>query len=276
MLIRYLKDLTLWVFEFLAVRKSLINFDTKFQPVFISASDSSHEKSLLQFVDSVLLHEPSGILYIFDLGLTEKTKNKLLDIQKNYKSQFQIRKFNFHNLPRWMNVKNANRGEWAWKSLIISSVREELFNSNLFKDGILIWNDAGNKLIASTQKLCYYTKSYGFYSPSSDGNIEKWCHIGQIKAIKGSNKFLKKPMLNGALLAFNLNSRKANILIDSWTKSSLNRNVIAPLGSNRGNHRQDQSLITLIAYKIGIAPSKRVLSLTNHSVLIHQDIEKYF
>lgn len=274
MFIRYLKQFLDLVLEIKSVYKSFFNLNSQIQPVFVSASDSTHEKSLLQFIDSVYLHEQTAILYIFDLGISKKTKGKLRELQK-FMPNLRIRKFNFENFPKWINVKNSSKGEWAWKGIIVRLVRNELQEYNLNSDVILIWNDAGNKVISSMLKLYKYTKAYGFYSPSSDGTIEKWCHSSQIKIIGFPSKLKNKPMLNGALLSFNLDSQKANYLIDSWANGCLIKNVIAPKGTSRVNHRQDQSLITLFAYMNGLAPSKHALSLNRNSILIHQDIEKY-
>lgn len=275
MILYYFKKVSKIFVQIFSLKKALFNFRKIDKVVFVSAASKSHEKSLLQFIDSVAKFECGATLFIYDLGMTTKTLNVINSYKRHFKIDVNLRRFEFKNYPSWVNIKNTNKGEWAWKSLILSSVRDELNDSNVTNNCVLIWNDAGNQLISNIYLLINYIKTYGFYSSSSDGVIEKWCHPLQLKSLKFSDKYLRKPMLNGALIGFYLGSNKAMELLSKWTKYSLIRHVIAPTGSNRSNHRQDQSLLTILAYLKKMAPSKYALRLTDDSILIHQDVEKY-
>jgi len=59
---------------------------------------------------------------------------------------------------------------------------------------------------------------------------------------------IHKQMLNTAVMGFNRESLYCMQLIWEWKQLSQLCDLISPNGSNRQNHRQDQSLISLIYY----------------------------
>ena len=51
------------------------------------------------------------------------------------------------------------------------------------------------------------------------------------------------------MIGFNAENKLAVEIVNEWAEKSKNKDLISPKGSSRKNHRQDQSLLTLIAYK---------------------------
>lgn len=61
-----------------------------------------------------------------------------------------------------------------------------------------------------------------------------------------------KQNLNGACVAFDPMNAKARGLAEEWALLAREQNIIAPPGSSRENHRQDQALLSVLAYRSGI------------------------
>ena len=56
-------------------------------------------------------------------------------------------------------------------------------------------------------------------------------------------------MSNGAIVGFDM--RAYEQVVKPWAECALKRECIGPLGSNRGNHRQDQAVLTVLLYQAG-------------------------
>ena len=62
------------------------------------------------------------------------------------------------------------------------------------------------------------------------------------------------------MVACNYKSEIAKDIINDWYKYSLQQDVIVPEGSSRNNHRQDQSILSILLFK---ANKKYNVSLNN-------------
>ena len=59
---------------------------------------------------------------------------------------------------------------------------------------------------------------------------------------------------HGAIVGFDLSHSPARKLLAAWLSCALHRECIAPVGSHRGNHRQDQAELTVIMLNHGLNP----------------------
>ena len=63
--------------------------------------------------------------------------------------------------------------------------------------------------------------------------------------------------------------------LEEWAQLSLNQDIIAPKNSSRKNHRQDQSILTMLIYKNGlhnfITKTYKIFGIT-----IHNDPKKIY
>lgn len=230
--------------------------------IFVSAADSSHFLSLCQLINSLQLHEKSSTIIVYDLGFKP---NQIDILNKDFKNVI-LRKFQFENYPDYFNIKK-NAGEYAWKPVIIHSVFNE-FKSNV------CWMDAGNVVHKPLKKVRRVIETLGFYSPQSNGNIEDWTHPKTLELLLESNdqSFLKKKNLNGACIALNYQNTKTRKLVQLWSKYAQIKKYIAPEGSSRDNHRQDQAVLTVLAYQI-IPEAVNVLTKKKLGFKIHQDCD---
>ena len=212
--------------------------------VIVSGSDENFFESLLQFINSVIKYEPKALLVIYNLGMSDEQIKELSMIENQ---NTQIVDFEFSKYPEFLNSRDEfnKLGAYAWKSAIINDCL------NKFTDHYLIWNDAGNLLLSDLSRLKTVLHKYGFYSPRSNGTIEEWTHVKTINKFKLSDndKIKKKPNLTGGLVGLKTSSLKSKELIKQWLHYSMKEEYISPEGSNRDNHRQDQSLLSIIFYK---------------------------
>ena len=88
-------------------------------------------------------------------------------------------------------------------------------------------------------------------------------------------KILNKRNLASGMVGFNSNNEKSLEILNEWFEKAQLEDFIAPKGSNRSNHRQDQSLLTLICYKQNIV---RKIPSTHQifGIIVHQDPDKIY
>ena len=208
--------------------------------IIITGSDSRYYKSLKQLLLSILLYEKNTKVIVFDLGLSNEESNEL----KRQFRKIELRKFDYSKYPEYLNIKK-NAGEYAWKPVIISNILDE-FKSSVF------WMDAGNVICSPLITIRKIIKLTGFYSPFSEGNIFKWTHHETLKFLKVSKNIQYKRNLSGGCVAINYDFDKVKKTIHKWKDCALTKECIAPEGSSRKNHRQDQAVLSILAYQANI------------------------
>jgi hypothetical protein len=182
-------------------------------------------------------------IVIYDLGLSSEQRNEVYRMQeKGYLTELKV--FNWTAYPSFWNITKA-RGEYAWKPGMIHEISKEY-------PGIIIWLDSGSKaqrhLFENLGKLL--DEANGFISPRSPGTMKDWTHPGVYKYFNDDHKkYDNLSNCNGASIIFD--TIRTQPLIDAWYKCALDKNCIAPPGSSRKNHRQDQALLTYLAAKEG-------------------------
>ena len=248
-------------FFFVLVENLFLKFNTrntKFKV--ITASDSSHFKSLCQLLDSLTTYCRLDQIVVYDLGLTN---TEVLDISKRYPFVKTV-KFNFDEYPKHVNLKERDAGAYAWKPIIIYN---EYQRDNL----PIIWMDAGNIVLKNIKFLKRYIIKKKFYSPYSSGNIQKWTHSDTLLSLEFPDKFLKKRNLNAALIGL-IHDKKIYNLLENWYALALKKEIIIPDGSSKLNHRYDQSLLTLLFY-IKFNFFFKIKTYRLWGIDIHQDID---
>jgi hypothetical protein len=136
-----------------------------------------------------------------------------------------IRDFPFEEYPDFFNT-NINAGEYAWKPVIIDKVLSE------FKD-IVIWLDAGCKLVDNLDRFRNSVVENGIHSPRSPGTLGKWTHPTtlQVMGVSSNDPALEYRILSagvfGALYSF------PNIpkLVSDWSTCAQQKKCIAPKGA---------------------------------------------
>jgi len=227
----------------------------------VTASDTSHARSLENLLASIQSHEPDARVFVYDLGMTAAELGHL-------KSRFnyEFRAFEFSKYPAFFDIKVA-AGEYAWKPQIIHDVARE-------SREIVCWMDAGNIVTEPLRKLRREARRAGFYSPQSQGTISDFTHPAML-AYFGLPADWKSDFrnLNAACVAFDTGNPGGARLLEEWAQHALIKECIAPQGSSRANHRQDQALLTVLAYRAGRPRVSRKTARKLLGFKTHRDVE---
>jgi hypothetical protein len=206
----------------------------------VTGCNSYYLESWYGLYNSIKRNIKNPIIYFFDLGLTQEEKNNIvkLDLQYYY--------FDFSLYPNWVNIKNE-AGQWAWKPQCIKQILEQ-YPVDISSRQYLIWCDSRNLVDNNLDELCKYLDKNGIYVATSSGDIEKWTFPKTIKSFK-AEPIIHFPMRNASFPCFNINVNWVRKLINDYATLCLIKDIIFPEGSSRLNHRQDQSVLTLLYYK---------------------------
>ena len=257
-----------------------LNRETEY--VVVTGASSNHALSLISFLYSTLLACPFSPLVIVDFGLGDRIMpmfwgnvSQIHSIREQIGSSSPIyyRKFDFNHFPSWFQInESSSRGGYAWKVVAIYDVLTEY-------KGLVVWSDAGN-VFSNLNVELERTRRNGFFS-SEVGHtvgvltynttyqfIEDMGWQSNVRSIKDRSS------CNGANLFFDYwNHTVMTNVVYPYVKCSYTRKCIAPKGSNKRNHRQDQSIISIFVHLSGIQESCRVHYGTN--VKFHRDYEFY-
>jgi len=208
--------------------------------IFATGCDTHYYSSWYNLYNSFKEHIPNSIVYFYDLGLSPADIDhiKTLDIRYNY--------FDFSQYPEWVNINN-DAGQWAWKAQIIQDVMNR-YEISMDEKQYLIWCDARNQLENSLDKTFDFIEKNGIYTNITDGEISSWTVIETIEYLDAF-KHMNMPMRNAALPCFNINIGWVRDFINEYARLSLVKECIYPVGSSRKNHRQDQSIMSILYYK---------------------------
>src|SRR5579871_1933923 len=224
----------------------------------VTGADRTHGASLRQMLASVRRHEPDLRVVVYDLGLTRWQRLRI-----GKRRQLEWRRFEFEKYPAYFDIR-VKAGEYAWKPVIIADLVEEAGEP-------VLWLDAGCVVLEPLKALRAALRTCGFYSPRSGGTIADWTHPKMLAYFGLDADWARgKPNLNGGCCAFDPSFEEARALARRWREGALIRDCIAPEGSNRSNHRQDQALLTVLAYQAGLATKSDPNRL---GFITHQDID---
>lgn len=226
--------------------------------IFVTGTDSSHFNSCCQFIKSVTKYESKSKIIVYDLGM----KKEELESMKKINEKIEIIHFDYSKYPEYFNIK-VNAGEYAWKPVILKNLIDE-------HECFVCWMDSGNVINKRLSTIRFIIRAIGIYSPYSTGRVKDWTHIKTQIYLKSSKKVLQRKNLSGACIALNCNDCRASKIINSWRDCALEKECIAPEGSNRKNHRQDQAALSIIAHQSG---ATRCMPGKRYGFDVHKDVD---
>ncbi|KAG0033404.1 hypothetical protein BGZ82_006112 [Podila clonocystis] len=138
------------------------------------------------------------------------------------------------------------------KDIAASSTQEP---SSPHEPSIVLWLDAGDRLsIAFLRWLPSFMLHRGLWTPQSQDTIHTWTHPGMLAYFHDS--LVRFPgnttNCNGAAIAFDVrNATVRDGIMREWVDCAKTKECIAPEGSSRENHRQDQAALTYLIKTMG-------------------------
>ncbi len=233
----------------------------------VTGSDYTHFESVLNLLDSIKIYESNTNTVLYDIGFQS---SQLKFIEENYENII-IKKFNFDNYPKFFSERSNGDnklGSYAWKSAIVSEALKEY-------GGSVLWLDAGDKVTKKLKLLRIVLTSVGLYVPKSAGRIKDWTHFKTLENFNSQGLNTNKRNLASGMIGFNSDKEIAIKISNDWLEKCKSKELISPEGSSRLNHRQDQSLLTIICYKYNIV---KLLPSTHKifGIIVHQDPGKIY
>ena len=227
----------------------------------ITGASDNHYITLMNMIDSFIRYNDRHKLIIYNLGVEESKWNHIKEKYNHHDFIFKV--FDYSKYPEWFNI-NIEAGHYAWKPTIIYNTFLE------YTDEIVVWMDAGNLINENLQKLESFLIDNYIYSATSSGTIKDWTHPSTIEYLNCTNTGNENR--NGACMGFNTKIDLVKDFITEFYNCAMDKNCIAPDGSSRRNHRQDQAVFTILFYKY--------FSNTNSNYhlcySIHNDVEAHW
>jgi hypothetical protein len=217
--------------------------------IVVTAASSNHAGPLRFLLDSLRRLDARVVCY--DLGLTGHEARALPRWDK-----LSLRPFNYAAYPPHLDVA-VNAGEYAWKPAILAEVVDGVRERGENDD--VLWADAGSYFHALQPIADRIRASRGLWVRRSSGTMGQWTHPGTL-AYLGDDplRFGDLPNADATLVGFATGHREAAVrarvyadVIAPWKACALAKDCIAPAGSSRKNHRQDQAVLSYLVHRGG-------------------------
>ena len=189
----------------------------------------------------------------YDLGLTPREVRAI----PRWAGLF-YHKFDYAAHPPHLNVEVA-AGEYAWKPVIVADVVERIRQSDAPDD--VLWSDAGSYFHAVEPLEARIRSGDGLWVRRSSGTMAQWTHPSMFDRLREkAADFADLPNADATLVGFAtghpsraIRDRVYREVVVPWRTGALDKECIAPRGSSRRNHRQDQALLSYLVHKAGFA-----------------------
>ncbi|KAF9189720.1 hypothetical protein BGZ49_003789 [Haplosporangium sp. Z 27] len=221
--------------------------------------------SLAEIMDGLERTELRPTIVVYNLGGMTSQQLTRMEWLKNNQYIDEYNEFDYSKYPPFWDITVA-RGEYGWKAGIIKEVADKY-------RGLILWLDSGDLIALDFLRyLPGYLDQYGFWSPQSTGTFKDYTHAG-LPQFYGDTleNYASETNCNGAALAFDASSDLIyNGLLKEWYICALTKECIAPEGSSRNNHRQDQAALTYLVKRLNFKEQCRHFP-EHYGVTVHQD-----
>jgi len=123
----------------------------------------------------------------------------------------------------------------------------------------VLWTDAGSYFHALEPIADRIRASRGLWVRRSSGTMRDWTHPAMFEFLQAdAARFLEWPNADATLIGFATGHPSADVrervyrdVIVPWKTCALAKDCIAPPGSSRRNHRQDQAVLSYLVHHAG-------------------------
>ncbi|WP_422359130.1 DUF1647 domain-containing protein [Reichenbachiella sp.] len=207
----------------------------------LTAADEFYFRTFCQFVHSFKSQKEyrNSQLICYDLGFNKEQKthlNYLLESVPN----LSVRKFDFSKYPEFVNLEYKT---YSFKPIIVREVFEQ-------EKGNLLWLDSATILNRPLTYVWEQIENDGIYAPiGGSGTLKEWTVQATMDYMGVPESYYLKRNICGCMCGFGFHNSDVRALVSEWEKYALVHECIKPEGANRENHRDDQSLLTILLYK---------------------------
>jgi hypothetical protein len=217
--------------------------------IVVTAASSNHFGALVQMLES--LRRVDARVECYDIGLAPEEARALPRWRRATHHTFTYAAY-----PPYLHV-SVNAGEYAWKPVIVADVVDRARADSRPCD--VLWADAGCYFDAIEPMAHRIRESAGLWVRTSAGTMREWTHPSMFDALGADpDAFGDKPNADATLVGFAVGSaepaaREAvyNDIVVPWKACALQKDCIAPAGSSRRNHRQDQAVLSYLVHRGG-------------------------
>ena len=217
--------------------------------IVVTAASSNHAGALRQMLES--LRRLEARVECYDIGLTTAEARALPRWDG-----FFYHRFDYTAHAPHLDV-SVNAGEYAWKPAIVAEVVERLRSRDDPSD--VLWADAGCYFDALQPIAGRIRETGGLWVRPSPGVMREWTHPLMFEYLGAdANEYADKRNADATLVGFALGSATPPVrealyrdLVLPWRTCALARDCIAPPGSSRANHRQDQAVLSYLVHRAG-------------------------
>jgi Protein of unknown function (DUF1647) len=206
-------------------------------------ASQNHLRTLRQYLTSVLNEtlESEFQFIVYDLGIWPPDHATL---QQDFPA-ITFRQFQFDNYPDYFDIR-VEAGCYAWKPAIMSDLVREFGFAVWLDSGCLFTRDAAKEFVERNARDGFASRSYA-------AQVHTWTHPGTLRYfhIPEKAEILGARTLSGGLHGSHLYSPALTSVAIPFWRCAMTKHCIAPEGSSRKNHRQDQSALTLLGHMSG-------------------------
>jgi len=219
--------------------------------VVVTAASSNHAGPLRYMLES--LRRLNARVECYDLGLTGAEARALPRWARVF-----YHKFDYAAYPAHLDVA-VDAGQYAWKPAIVAAVVDRLRARG--EDEDVLWSDAGSYFDAIDPIADRVRASGGVWVRPSSGTMRQWTHPAMFDRLGADARdYADRRNADATLVGFATGSATAaardrlyGAVIAPWKACALDRDCIAPAGSSRRNHRQDQAVLSYLVHTAGYA-----------------------
>lgn len=207
--------------------------------IITGANEAYYESMMHNLLESVRRHEKDVNVVVWDLGLNDRQKEDVINWLSECLWGGVVKELPREELPPFY----ADMSTYAFKSYCIY----QTMKMNLSEQ--YIWLDAGCGLSGSLDAERNLISRYGFYSPHSSTTCAALTYATVLDEFGDEYcGYGDKQMLASGVVGFDINDKKAVAVITDWYHLTFKKELLAPEWSNKENHRQDQSLLSMVYY----------------------------
>lgn len=206
--------------------------------VIVTGANSGYFTGLSNLATSARYWAPKICMVVYNLGMEpwqlEKVSSWPNIVELRWKD----------GIPKSYPLHVHSAKKYAWKPLAIQE--------SLEKYGMVFWLDAGSTLTGPLDNMQHILEQTGAFLVKGQDLDMKQKSAKETYEWFGVNKstFLVGPHYSGGTVAFLLPSRYADAIAKPNAECALEENCIAPPNSSLGNHRYDQTTLSILAYKV--------------------------